>query len=177
MDTLDCPVRPVRPVGPVHLDTCDRPVACAWAHAAPAATAAAAPAGASDVQVVRLPDGATVGLRAASTTGEDDAGLRRPFFTLSDSTRYLYFCAGVPATPTWAERFVALASPRSPDRDQSHVLVAEVGSELVGFARFSSGSGTQSHVRDLDIVLTDASQGRGLGGYLLCRLATEARAA
>jgi hypothetical protein len=132
-----------------------------------------APIAASGTQIVRLPDGDTVNLREASASGGDDAALRRLFFTLSDSTRYLYFCAGIPATATWAERFVSLGHRGG---DCSYVLVAEVGNELIGFARFSPGQLKDPHVGEFGIVLTDTWQGRGLGGHMLCRLAAEAQA-
>jgi hypothetical protein len=93
-----------------------------------------APTATSGTQIVRLADGDKVYLRAASASGDDDAALRRLFFTLSDTTRYLYFCAGIPATETWAERFVSLGHRGS---DCAYVLVAEVGNELIGLARFS----------------------------------------
>jgi acetyltransferase len=132
-----------------------------------------APIAAPGAEIVRLANGDKVYLRAASVFGEDDAAMRRLFFTLSDTTRYLYFCAGIPASATWAERFVSLGHPGS---DFSYVLVAEVGHELVGFARFSPKALAAPHVGDFGIVLTDAWQGRGLGGHMLCRLAAEAQA-
>ncbi len=124
---------------------------------------------------VRLPDGATVLLRSASDSGQDDEALRRLYFTLSDTTRYLYFCAGVPATPLWAERFVSLGHA---DGERSCVLVAEVDGELIGFARFSQGPhpAPDDHSADMGIILTDAWQGRRLGAHMICRIATEALA-
>jgi acetyltransferase len=132
-----------------------------------------ASATAAGTQIVRLADGDNVYLRTANPFGGDNAALRRLFFTLGDTTRYLYFCAAIPATTTWAERFVSLGNPGG---DCSYVLVAEVGHELVGFARFSPVPHTDPHVRELGIVLSDAWQGRGLGGHMLCRLAAEAQA-
>lgn len=124
---------------------------------------------------VRLPDGATVRLRSASDGDQDDEALRRLYFTLSDTTRYLYFCAGVPATALWAERFVALGHA---DGERSCVLVAEVDGELIGFARFSQGPhpAPDDHSADMGIILTDAWQGRRLGAHMICRIATEALA-
>ena len=124
---------------------------------------------------VRLPDGATVLLRSASDSGQDDEALRRLYFTLSDTTRYLYFCAGVPATALWAERFVSLGHA---DGERSCVLVAEVDGELIGFARFSQGPhpAPDDHSADMGIILTDAWQGRRLGAHMICRIATEALA-
>src|SRR5215469_5520134 len=91
------------------------------------------PTAAYDRQIVRLADGDKVYLRAATGFGGDDAALRSLFFTLSDTTRYLYFCAGIPANATWAVHFVSLGHLGD---NRSYVLVAEVGQELVGFARF-----------------------------------------
>jgi len=131
------------------------------------------PTVACDVDVIRLTDGASVCLRAASNDGRDDDAFRRMFFTLSDTTRYLYFCAGIPSNATWAERFVSLGHTEG---DCSYVLAAEVGGELIGFARFGQNPGAGAHVMEMGIMLTDAWQGRGLGGHMLCRLAEEAQA-
>jgi RimJ/RimL family protein N-acetyltransferase len=130
------------------------------------------PASVCDDFLVHLADGATVRLRAASHDGHDDDAFRRLFFTLSDTTRYLYFCAGVPSTETWAERFVALGHA---DDCDSYVLVAEVDDDLIGFARFSRSPQTDPQTMEVGIILTDAWQRRGLGGQMLRRLAVEAR--
>lgn len=128
-----------------------------------------------DAPSVRLADGASVRLRAVNSNGQDNDAFQRLFYTLSDTTRYLYFCAGIPATPLWAERFGALSRV---DGERSYVLVAEVGNELVGFARFSQSPRAEQddHAADMGVLLTDSWQGRRLGGYMLCRLATEALA-
>lgn len=128
-----------------------------------------------NAQYVRLADGASVRLRPARQDVHDDDAFRRLFYTLSDTTRYLYFCAGIPANEMWAERFVSLGHT---DGVRSHVLVAEVDGELIGFARFSQGphADPRSHSADLGIILTDMWQGRGLGGHVLCGLAEEAQA-
>ncbi len=128
---------------------------------------------ARDAQVVRLDDGARVCLRAAADDGGDDDAFRRLFFTLSDTSRYMYFCAGIPANETWAERFVSLGHT---DGDRSRVLVAEVGGDLIGFARFGPNLDSAPHAAEIGILLTDAWQGRGLGGHILCQLAAEAHA-
>jgi RimJ/RimL family protein N-acetyltransferase len=130
------------------------------------------PASVCDESLVHLADGATVRLRAASHDGHDDDAFRRLFFTLSDTTRYLYFCAGVPSNETWAERFVALGHA---DDCLSFVLVAEVDDDLIGFARLGRSPRTDPHTMEVGIILTDAWQRRGLGGQMLRRLAVEAR--
>jgi L-amino acid N-acyltransferase YncA len=121
-----------------------------------------------------LADGASVRLRAAGPAGRDDNAFQRLFFTLSDTTRYLYFCAGVPSTALWAERFVALGHA---DDRRSYVLVAEAEDDVIGFARFDCGprADPRAPTADLGIVLTDSWQRRGLGGHMLQRLAAEAR--
>lgn len=128
-----------------------------------------------DAHAVRLADGGRVRLRVASNNGQEEIAFQRLFFTLSDTTRYLYFCAGIPANALWAARFGALSRT---DGARSYVLVAEVGDELVGFARFSQGPNADPGERgaDLGILLTDSWQARGLGGHMLCRLAAEAYA-
>lgn len=153
------------------MNTFERPFHRTSASARPFNRAGAA----HDARSVRLTDGASVRLRAVDSSGQDDAAFQRLFFTLSDTTRYLYFCAGVPATPLWAERFGALSRTNG---EHSYVLVAEAGDELVGFARFSQGPHPEpdEHAADMGVLLTDSWQGRGLGGYMLCRLATEALA-
>jgi RimJ/RimL family protein N-acetyltransferase len=130
---------------------------------------------ARDTSTVHLADGAAIQLRAASGDHQDDGAFRRFFFTLSDSTRYLYFCAGVPANDAWAERVVALGHAES---DTAYVLVAEVDGELVGLARFSQSpqmAATEPHSMEVGMLITDAWQGRGLGTAMLHRLASEAR--
>jgi RimJ/RimL family protein N-acetyltransferase len=125
-----------------------------------------------DTDVIHLADDVNVHLRPVCRDYQDDEGFRRLFFTLSDTTRYLYFSGGVPSNDTWAERFVALGHAN--DRD-SYVLVAEVEDDLVGFARFSRSSQADPETVDVGILLTDAWQSRGLGTQMLCKLAYEAR--
>jgi RimJ/RimL family protein N-acetyltransferase len=115
---------------------------------------------------VQLADGGRVTLRPASA---DAARLRELFYTLSDTTRYLYFCAGVPRNAAWAERVAQLGIAQS---GTSYALVAEVAGTLVGVARFDhTVAGTRA---EIGILLTDAWQSRGLGGAVVARLRTEA---
>lgn len=115
---------------------------------------------------VRLTDGARLILRDAH---EDAAGLRSFFYGLSDSTRYNYFCAGVPRNEVWAERVAQLGDVSC---DTSYALVAEVSDELVGVARFDLSTDTGR--AEIGILLTDNWQSRGLGKAVVARLRTEA---
>jgi RimJ/RimL family protein N-acetyltransferase len=115
---------------------------------------------------VRLRDGAWVALRDAR---DDAPRLREMFFTLSDATRYLYFCAGVPRNEVWAERVAQLGSA---DGCESYALVAEAGGRVVGVARFDRDA--QSARGEIGILLADAWQSRGLGREVVARLRAEA---
>ncbi|MGH2504655.1 MAG: GNAT family N-acetyltransferase [Ktedonobacterales bacterium] len=123
--------------------------------------------------VVRLADGASVTVRAVHDEPQDDDALRDLFFSFSDTTRYRYFLAGVPPNEVWAERFVALSRL---DGRRSAAAVAEVDGRLVGFACFRQHpqAAPDDGMAEVGIVLTDAWQGRGLGGHLLTQLAREA---
>jgi acetyltransferase len=139
---------------------------------------------------VRLRDGALVELRDAIDS--DQFRLRKMFFTLSDTTRYLYFCAGVPANEAWAERVAALGVAHG---SGSYTMVAVADGGVVGVARFDRngrgrelgrelgrdlGREAQAHEDDsgelaeIGILLTDAWQSRGLGREVLTRLHAEA---
>src|SRR6478672_5682280 len=82
---------------------------------------------------VVLADGASVWMRDAQC--DDWEALRRMYLGLTDRTRYLYFCAGVPANDTWAERFAALGRA---DGQVSYALVVTVNETVVGLARPSA---------------------------------------
>jgi acetyltransferase len=100
----------------------------------------------------------------------DASRLRELFYTLSDTTRYLYFCVGVPRNEIWAERVAELGISQG---DDSYALVAEVAGDLVGVARFDRAS---SDLRaEIGILLTDAWQSRGLGREVVIRLQAEAK--
>lgn len=120
----------------------------------------------SVISRTRLPDGAEVTLRDAQ---EDTALLREMFYTLSDTTRYLYFCVGAPRTSVFAERVAQLGIANGYD---SYALVAEVAGALVGVARFDRATGSER--AEIGILLTDAWQSRGLGSAVVARLRTEA---
>ena len=115
---------------------------------------------------IRLADGAWVRLRDAL---EDDSALRAMFYTLSDASRYMYFCAGVPQNAIWAERVAHLGCA---DGQRSYALVAEVCVRGVGVARVDrDASGERA---EIGILLADAWQSRGLGRLTLARLRAEA---
>ena len=117
---------------------------------------------------VVLADGASVWVREAQC--EDWEALRRMYLGLTDRTRYLYFCAGVPANETWAERFATLGQA---DGQVSYALVATVDDAVVGLARFDRGADGQS--AEIGLLLADEWQSRGLGRIVLNRLTDEAR--
>lgn len=114
----------------------------------------------------RLADGARVRLRDARA---DAPRLREMFYTLSDATRYLYFCAGVPQNEIWAERVAQLGVARG---NAEYALVAEVAGAIVGVARFDQAkTGGRA---EIGILLTDAWQSRGLGRAVVAQLRAEA---
>jgi acetyltransferase len=117
---------------------------------------------------VILADGASVWMRDAQC--DDWEALRQMYLGLTDRTRYLYFCAGVPANETWAERFATLGQA---DGQVSYALVATVNNAVVGLARFDRGADGQS--AEIGLLLADEWQSRGLGRIVLNRLTDEAR--
>jgi RimJ/RimL family protein N-acetyltransferase len=117
---------------------------------------------------VVLADGASVWMRDAQC--EDWEALRQMYLGLTDRTRCLYFCAGVPANETWAERFAALGQA---DGQVSYALVATVNDAVVGLARFDRGADGES--AEIGLLLADEWQSRGLGRVVLNRLTDEAR--
>jgi len=117
---------------------------------------------------VVLADGAVVRMRDAEC--DDWEALRRMYLGLTDRTRYLYFCAGVPANDVWAERFAALGQA---DGQVSYALVATVDDAVVGLARFDRGADGKS--AEIGLLLADEWQSRGLGRVVLNRLTDEAR--
>ena len=119
-------------------------------------------------EAVVLADGAVVRMRAAQC--DDWEALRQMYLGLTDRTRYLYFCAGVPANETWAERFAKLGQA---DGQVSYALVATVNDAVVGLARFDRGADGQS--AEIGLLLADEWQSRGLGRFVLNRLTDEAR--
>jgi RimJ/RimL family protein N-acetyltransferase len=103
------------------------------------------------------------------STAADAPRLRAMFFTLSGTTRYLYFCAGVPANETWAERVASLGVSRGPG---SYAMVVEAEGTVVGVARFDRDARGDS--AEIGILLTDAWQSRGVGREVVAWLRQEA---
>lgn len=120
------------------------------------------------VTPVRLGDGAEVVLRDADAE-RDAARLRDMFYTLSDVTRFLYFCAGVPRTEVWARHVAELGVANGND---NYALVAEVAGDVVGVARFNADA--QGGRAEIGILLSDVWQSRGLGRAVVARLRHEA---
>jgi RimJ/RimL family protein N-acetyltransferase len=118
--------------------------------------------------VMTLTDGASVLVRDAQSDDQD--ALRRMYLGLTDRTRYLYFCAGVPANDAWAERFAALGRA---DGQISYALVITANNDVIGFARFDRGADGQS--AEIGLLLADDWQSRGLGRLVLNQLTHEAR--
>ena len=121
------------------------------------------------LDVVTLADGAFVALRPVCDS--DFARLERMYYRLSAQSIYYRLFIGAPHVPHWATRFAAISATTSP---ASVALVAVVGSEVVGTARFDRGNPDAG--AEVGIIVEDAWQGRGLGRLLLRRLAQEALA-
>ena len=115
---------------------------------------------------VVLADGAAVQVREAQPG--DDESLRRMYLGLTDRTRYLYFCAGVPSNDDWAQRFAALG--RADGRILRWLRQWKAPSlawrALIAARRESA---------EIGLLLADAWQSRGLGRAVLTRLTLEAR--
>ena len=129
--------------------------------------AIAPPAAGIVPRCVRLRDGALVWLRTAAV--DDVDGVRAMFYTLSETTRYLYSGAGIPPTDAWAARTASLSVA---DGQSSYAVVAVVGSQVVGVARFVRIR--NGNAAEIGILLTDAWQSRGLGPEVVACLRAEA---
>ncbi len=114
-----------------------------------------------------LPDGAAVLIRAV--VPEDAARLERMFYRLSSNTIYFWRFVPTPHQPYWAAQMGALARV---DYADQYALVALVGGEIVGIARYDRGTAPEE--AEFAIVIEDAWQRRGLGRRLMTRLIVEA---
>lgn len=119
------------------------------------------------LELVTLADGAFAAVRPPR---EDDlARLERMYYRLSAQSIYYRLFVGAPHVPLWANRFATISATTTP---ASGALVAVVGAEVVGTARFDQDASEAS--AEVAIVVEDAWQGRGLGRHLLRRLARDA---
>lgn len=100
----------------------------------------------------------------------DGERLRRFFFRLSPESVYKRFLSPI-ARPEQLERLHLLDL----DGVRRQALVAIVGGEIVGVARFARPAGDDP-AADLGIAIADAWQRQGLGTRLLAALAEAARA-
>src|SRR5437016_9334639 len=86
---------------------------------------------------------------------------------LSEQTRYFRFFGAYPNIPPRdLERFTVV------DYDKRAAIVATLGDDLVGVARYE---GLSPGVAEVAFVVEDAHQGRGLGPVMLEHLAAAAR--
>jgi acyl-CoA synthetase (NDP forming)/RimJ/RimL family protein N-acetyltransferase len=114
---------------------------------------------------VVLSDGGTVHLRPIRPDDADE--LQAMHARLSEQTRYFRFFGAYPTIPPRdLERFTNV------DYDRRAAIVAVLGDNLVGVARYEGLSGDTAEVA---FVIEDAHQGRGLGPVLLEHLAAAAR--
>ncbi|HEU5034583.1 MAG TPA: GNAT family N-acetyltransferase [Mycobacteriales bacterium] len=131
---------------------------------APPGTAAPAYPRQWEADVV-LADGGTVHLRPIRP--DDADALVALHARLSDQTRYYRFFGAYPQIPPRdLERFTVV------DYDRRLAIVAALGADLIGVARYDRTAPGQAEVA---FVIEDVHQGRGLGPLLLEHLAAAAR--
>jgi GNAT superfamily N-acetyltransferase len=117
-------------------------------------------------EVVPLPNGSAVGVRPIVLA--DTYRLRRLFERLSPTTIYHRFF-----TPVIRPRRRVLEHLAGVDHDRREALVAVVGDEIVGVARYDGRPGSPE--AEVAVTVEDAWQGHGVGTALLVRLARRAR--
>jgi acyl-CoA synthetase (NDP forming)/RimJ/RimL family protein N-acetyltransferase len=114
---------------------------------------------------VVVADGGTVHLRPIRREDADE--LTAMHARLSDQTRYFRFFGPYPTIPARdLERFTNV------DYDRRVAIVATLGSDLIGVARYE---GLDADRAEVAFVIEDAHQGRGLGPLMLEHLAAAAR--
>jgi RimJ/RimL family protein N-acetyltransferase len=113
-------------------------------------------------ELVELRDDTAVAIRPIDVS--DAFRLRRMFGRLSPETVYHRFFAPIPQP-----RDAMLTHLAGVDHDHREALVATVGNEVVGVARYEGRPGSDE--AEVAVTVEDAWQGRGLGTKLLARLA------
>ncbi len=96
----------------------------------------------------------------------DEGGLREMLSRLSGETVHRRFHLPMPHVPEWM-----LASLTDTDHNDKEALVALVCGEIVGHAMFARQKAREA---EMAIVVEDRWQSRGIGSFLLRRLAEEA---
>jgi GNAT superfamily N-acetyltransferase len=116
---------------------------------------------------VSIRDGSRVWLRSIHRTDADR--LARFHHSLSpETTRRRFFTFHPELSPDELARFTHV------DHHDREAVVAVVGDDIVGVARYDRRPGTDE--AEVAFVVTDAWQGRGLGSALFAELAARARA-
>jgi len=113
-------------------------------------------------EVIDLKDDTAVAIRPIDVS--DAFRLRRMFARLSPETVYHRFFAPIPQP-----RDAMLNHLAGVDHDRREALVATVGNEVVGVARYEGRP--DSDEAEVAVTVEDAWQRRGLGTQLLARLA------
>ncbi|WP_345713076.1 GNAT family N-acetyltransferase, partial [Kineococcus glutinatus] len=119
---------------------------------------------------VVLRDGATAHVRPITPADAD--AVARFHERQSDESRYLRFFAPMPRlSPRDLRRFTVV------DHVDRVALVATVGEDIVGIARYDAEPARRGRPRTAEVAfnISDAHQGRGLGSVLLEHLAAAAR--
>jgi GNAT superfamily N-acetyltransferase len=107
-------------------------------------------------------------LRVRTASSEDEQGLRRMFSRLSPQSIYLRFHIPYPKVPEWA-----VTSFIESNRPRKEILLAVVGEEVAGHAMYVLSD--EGRDAEFAIVVEDQWQSKGVGKFLLSRLAEEAQ--
>ncbi|MFB9377943.1 GNAT family N-acetyltransferase [Kineococcus gynurae] len=119
---------------------------------------------------VALRDGGTAHVRPITPDDADDVAAFHS--RQSEESRYLRFFAPMPRLSARdLQRFTQV------DHVDRVALIATVGTDIVGIARYDAAPARAGHRREAEVAfnISDAHQGRGLGSVLLEHLAAAAR--